>query len=141
MREGNKEPTVKVNLWALDKYKEDFDAEMARLWIKGHATHADTGEVQKFNDAGGLVKILGRRNARKLKSLKVGMRWNATPHDIPRERIPCACPVRRNDPFPKQAVQVSLSSSILGLQGRHRRLVRLALRTRPRRLDAARHAS
>ena len=28
MRAGNKGLTVKVNLWALDKYKEDFDAEM-----------------------------------------------------------------------------------------------------------------
>jgi hypothetical protein len=35
VRAGNKGLTVKVNLWALDKYKGDFDAEMARLWIKG----------------------------------------------------------------------------------------------------------
>ena len=74
MRAGNKGLTVKVNLWALDKYKEDFDAEMARLWIKGQVTHADTGEARKFNDPGELVTILGRWNARKLKSLKDGTR-------------------------------------------------------------------
>ena len=70
MRSGNKGLTVKVNLWALEKYKEDFDAETARLWIKGQVTHADTAEVKKFNDAGELITVLGKWNSEKLKSLK-----------------------------------------------------------------------
>ena len=74
MRAGNKGLTVKVNLWALDKYKQNFDSEMARLWIKGQVTHADTGEARKFNDAGELLSILGRWNVGKLKALKKGVR-------------------------------------------------------------------
>lgn len=70
MRVGNKGLTVKVNLWALDAYKDDFDSESARLWIKGQVTHADTGEAKKFNDAGELLTILGKWNAEKLRSLK-----------------------------------------------------------------------
>lgn len=37
MRSGNTGLTVKVNLWSLAKYTEDFDAESARLWIKSSA--------------------------------------------------------------------------------------------------------
>ena len=64
--------TVRINLFALEKYKDDFDSQKARLWIKGSITHADTKKEQKFNDAGELVTILGRWNAEKLRSLKKG---------------------------------------------------------------------
>ena len=70
MRAGNKGLTVKVNLWALEAYKDQFDSEMARLWMKGQVTHADTKEIKKFNDAGELVSILGKWNAAKLRELK-----------------------------------------------------------------------
>ena len=70
MRVGNKGLTVKVNLWALEKYLDNFDSESARLWIKGQVTHADTGEAEKFNDAGELISILGKWNIRKLQELK-----------------------------------------------------------------------
>lgn len=70
MRVGNKGLTVKVNLWALEKYLNDFDSESARLWIKGQVTHADSGEAKKFNDAGELISILGKWNAQKLQELK-----------------------------------------------------------------------
>lgn len=70
MKTGNKGLTVKINLWALDKYKDEFDAEMARLWVKGMVTHADTGESRMFNDPGELITILGKWNVSKLKTLK-----------------------------------------------------------------------
>lgn len=70
MRSNNKGLTLKINLWSLEKYIEEFDSEMARLWMKGQVTHADTGEVEKFNDAGELVSILGKWNTRKFKELK-----------------------------------------------------------------------
>ena len=70
MKSGNTGLTVKVNLWSLAKYKDDFDAEAARLWIKGQVTHADTGEVVKFNDAGELLTAMGRWNVQKLRGLK-----------------------------------------------------------------------
>lgn len=70
MRPGNKGLTVKINLWALDKYLDEFNLERARLWIKGQLTHADTGEVCKFNDPGELITILGKWNRAKLKELK-----------------------------------------------------------------------
>ena len=70
MKPGNKGLTVKINLWALDKYKDEFDANAARLWIKGMVTHADTGENKMFNDPGELITILGKWNAAKLKELK-----------------------------------------------------------------------
>jgi hypothetical protein len=72
MRSGNKGLTVKINLWALEKYKEHFNSKMARLWMKGEVTHADTGESKKFNDAGELVTILGKWNAAKFRQLKSG---------------------------------------------------------------------
>jgi len=65
MKSGNKGLTVKVNLFSLNEYLSEFDSQMARLWMRGQVTHADTGEVEKFNDAGELVSILGRWNARK----------------------------------------------------------------------------
>jgi hypothetical protein len=70
MKAGNKGLTVKINLWALDEYKDEFDAESARLWVKGMVTHADTGESKMFNDPGELITILGKWNVAKLKALK-----------------------------------------------------------------------
>ena len=70
MRSDNKGLTVKINLWSMAPYKKDFDAESARLWIKGQVTNADTKEAKKFNDAGELISILGKWNTVKLKSLK-----------------------------------------------------------------------
>ena len=70
MRSGNKGLTVKINLWALDKYKENFDSQMARLWITGVVTNADSGEEKVFNDAGELLTILGKWNTKKLRSLQ-----------------------------------------------------------------------
>lgn len=72
MRAGNKGLTVKVNLFALKKYEDDFNSEMARLWMKGTVTHADSGEEVHFNDAGELITILGKWNAAKLRLLKKG---------------------------------------------------------------------
>jgi predicted RNA methylase len=43
---------------------------MARLWMKGQVTHADTGAVEKFNDAGELVSILGKWNSAKFREVK-----------------------------------------------------------------------
>lgn len=70
MRRGNKGLTVKINLWALAKYVDDFNAQMARLWIKGSMTNAETGEEKKFNDAGELIATLGRWNTAKFKQLR-----------------------------------------------------------------------
>ena len=70
MRTGNKGLTVKVNLWALDQYKDEFNSEMARLWVKGMVTHADTGEEKFFNDPGELITILAKWNVVKLRELK-----------------------------------------------------------------------
>lgn len=77
MRAGNKGLTVKINLWALEKYLSGFDPESARLWIKGELTHADTGKRRKFNDAGELISILGKWNTAKFKELRRGAK-NAT---------------------------------------------------------------
>jgi hypothetical protein len=62
--------TVKINLWALEKYVPDFNAERARLWIKGQVTNAENGDVRKFNDAGELITILGKWNTAKFKQLR-----------------------------------------------------------------------
>jgi hypothetical protein len=70
MKPGNKGLTVKVNLWALEKYLYKFDSERARLWVKGMVTNADTGENKKFNDPGELITILGKWNVAKFKELK-----------------------------------------------------------------------
>jgi len=70
MRAGNTGLTVKVNLWALDKFLDDFDSERARLWIKGMVTNADTKKNMKFNDAGELITILGKWNREKVKELR-----------------------------------------------------------------------
>jgi len=74
MRAGNKGLTVKINLWSLEKYADQFDSEAARLWVKGQVTHADTGEEVKFNDAGELLSTLGRWNAEKLRDIKAELK-------------------------------------------------------------------
>jgi hypothetical protein len=74
MHAGNKGLTAKINLWALEKYSDDFDSMSARLWMKGQITHADTGEVRKFNDAGELLTILGKWNAKKFREVKAKKR-------------------------------------------------------------------
>ncbi len=70
MRETNKGLTVKINLWALEKYVDDFNSEKARLWIKGEVTNAETKESELFNDAGELVSLLGKWNVAKFKQLR-----------------------------------------------------------------------
>ncbi len=70
MRRENKGLTARINLWALEKYVEDFNSEKARLWIRGSVTNAETGEEKKFNDAGELLTILGKWNVAKFKQLR-----------------------------------------------------------------------
>lgn len=69
-RSNNKGLTVKVNLWSLATYVDDFNSEKARLWIKGQVTNAENRTTKKFNDAGELVSILGEWNAEKFKQLR-----------------------------------------------------------------------
>jgi len=40
MRKSNKGLTAKINLWALEKYKDNFNSQMTRLWIVGQVTNA-----------------------------------------------------------------------------------------------------
>ena len=70
MHSDNKGLTVRINLWALEKYIEGFDSETARLWIKRQVTHAGTGKKLMFNDAGELISILGKWNAAKFRQLR-----------------------------------------------------------------------
>ena len=70
MRGSNKGVTARINLWALEKYLDTFDAKKARLWIKGEVTNAETKKREKFNDAGELISILGKWNAAKFKQLR-----------------------------------------------------------------------
>ena len=70
MRKSNKGLTVKINLWALEKYLSDFQSQKARLWIVGEVTNAETDEKRKFNDAGELITILGKWNVAKFKQLR-----------------------------------------------------------------------
>ncbi len=70
MRVGNTGLTVKVNLWSMSKKIDQFTSESAKLWIKGQVTHSDTGKVEKFNDPGELITILGKWNIGKYKDLK-----------------------------------------------------------------------
>ena len=70
MRKSNKGLTVKINLWALEKYLGDFQSQKARLWIVGELTNAETEEKRKFNDAGELISILGKWNVAKFKQLR-----------------------------------------------------------------------
>jgi hypothetical protein len=70
MRGDNDGVTVKLNLWALTKYLDDFNSDKARLWMKGQVQNAETLQIEKFNDAGELITILGKWNAAKFKQLK-----------------------------------------------------------------------
>jgi len=74
MRGDNKGLTVRINLWALEKYREDFNPKMARVWIRGQATNAETKERKIFNDAGELLSILGKWNAAKFKQIRSATR-------------------------------------------------------------------
>ena len=66
----NKGLTVKLNLWSLEKFLDDFDSRKARLWVIGEVTNAETDEKSKFNDAGELITILGKWNASKFRQLR-----------------------------------------------------------------------
>jgi hypothetical protein len=70
MRSSNKGLTVRINLWALEKFLSGFNPKKARLWISGHMTNAETGEQKMFNDAGELITTLGRWNTAKFKQLR-----------------------------------------------------------------------
>ena len=67
---SNKGLTVRINLFSLDTYADDFNSEKARLWIKGQAVNEQTDEKKIFNDSGELVTTLGKWNAAQLRSLK-----------------------------------------------------------------------
>ena len=69
-RKNNKGLTVKINLWALEKYLDKFNSKMARLWIVGQVTNAETDEKRKFNDVGELICILGKWNVAMFKQLR-----------------------------------------------------------------------
>jgi len=58
----------------MEKYLDTFDSDFARLWIKGTVTNADTRQQTTFNDAGGLITILGEWNVAKYKQLKEKVR-------------------------------------------------------------------
>jgi len=66
--------TVVLNFWSMEPYKDDFDADRARVWIKGQATrvHRKGRQERFFNDAGQLLTILGEWNRKQLKELKSG---------------------------------------------------------------------
>lgn len=74
MRRDNKGLTVRVNLWALEKYMDNFNSAMARLWITGEVTNAETKARKKFGDAGELISILSKWNVAKFKQLKAKAR-------------------------------------------------------------------
>ncbi len=73
MKSGNKGLTVALNFFPLVPFDE-FDSVMARLWMKGQVTNADTKQVKKFNDAGELVTILGKWNAEKFRERKANLK-------------------------------------------------------------------
>ncbi len=70
IRGDNSGLTVSVNLWSLKNSLGDFNSEMARLWVKGTVRNAETQEHEKFNDAGELITILGKWNAKKFRELR-----------------------------------------------------------------------
>jgi hypothetical protein len=74
MRSDNKGLTVKINLWALEQYLDNFNSEKARLWIKGQVTNAETQAVKKFNDSGELISSLGKWNTAKFKQRRARRR-------------------------------------------------------------------
>ena len=67
---SNKGLTVRVNLFSLDSYLENFNSEKARLWIKGQAINEQTDEKKLFNDAGELITLLGKWNAAQFRALR-----------------------------------------------------------------------
>jgi hypothetical protein len=71
MRADNNGLTVKINLFSIEKWIDEFNWQSARLWMRGQATNAATKEVKKFNDAGELITILGKWNGENYKKLKV----------------------------------------------------------------------
>jgi hypothetical protein len=73
MRSNNKGLTVKVNLWALEKYLDKFYARKARLWICGQVS-AEGKKPQMFHDAGQLITILGKWNVEQFQKLKKAKR-------------------------------------------------------------------
>jgi hypothetical protein len=70
MRTNNKGLTVKVNLFALEKYLDAFSSHRARLWMRGQVINSSTGEKKMFNDAGELISTLGKWNAEQFRKLK-----------------------------------------------------------------------
>jgi len=70
IRGDNSGLTVSVNLWSLKKSLKYFDSEKARLWVKGTVKNAETKKHEKFNDAGELITILGKWNAKKFRELR-----------------------------------------------------------------------
>ena len=76
MRSDNKGLTVKINLFALGKYLDDFNTKRARLWMKGQVTNAETKKAKIFNDAGELITILGKWNTEKFKQLRAKAKKN-----------------------------------------------------------------
>lgn len=70
MKSTNRGLTVRVNLWALEKYLDDFNPRKARLWITGQVTNAETKEAKMFTDPGELITILGKWNVTKFKQLR-----------------------------------------------------------------------
>jgi hypothetical protein len=67
---SNKGLTVRVNLWSLESYMDEFDALRARMWVRGQVTNEQTGETKMFNDGGELLSTLGKWNATQLAVLK-----------------------------------------------------------------------
>ena len=67
---SNKGLTVRVNLFSLDSYLENFNSEKARLWIMGQAINEQTDEKKLFNDAGELITLLGKWNAAQFRALR-----------------------------------------------------------------------
>jgi hypothetical protein len=64
--------TVKINLFPVSHDIKQVSAERARLWIKGQVKDLEhpTDKPTIFNDAGQLITILGKMNAKKVKELK-----------------------------------------------------------------------
>ena len=73
----NKGLTVRLNLWSLETYLEEFDSLKARLWLRGDATNEQTGVTVKFNDPGQLLTTLGEWNAAQFKKLKKSKKTDA----------------------------------------------------------------
>ena len=70
----NKGLTVRINLWSLEPYVSEFNAEKARLWVKGQAVNEHTGEKKLFNDPGQLITTLGKWNSEQLAKLRATKR-------------------------------------------------------------------